>query len=91
MHGKNAKGRRKGSVNFIKKLTTVQRAGALAITGGFRTSPTDSLDAHAALLPMELRVQKVCHAAITRMATLPVEHPLHSLVKKSAKRLIKRH
>jgi ribonuclease HI len=91
MHGKNVKGRRKGSVNFIKKLTTVQRARALAITGGFRTSPTDSLDAHAALLPMELRVQKACHAAITCMATLPVEHPLHSLVKKSAKRLIKRH
>jgi ribonuclease HI len=91
LHGKNAKGSRKGSVNFIKKLTTVQRAGALAITGGFRMSPTNALDAHTALLPMELHVQKVCHAAITRMATLPAEHPLHSLVKHSAKRQIKRH
>ena len=91
IHGKNAKGSKKGSVNFIKKLTTAQRAGTIAITGGFRTSPTDSLDAHAALLPMELRVQKACHAAIMRIATLPAEHPLHSLVKKSAKRYIKRH
>jgi ribonuclease HI len=91
LHGKNVKGSRKRSVNFIKKLTTVQRAGALAITGGFRMSPTDTLDAHVALLPMELRMQKVCHAAITHMATLPVEHPLHSLVKRSAKRQIKRH
>jgi ribonuclease HI len=91
IHGKSASGSRKGSVNFIKKLTTVQRAGALAITGGFRTSPTDSLDVHTALLPMELRVQKACHAAITCMATLPAKHPLHSLVKCSAKSQIKRH
>ena len=91
LHGHNARGNRKGSVNFIKKLTTTQRAGALAITGGFRTTPTDSLDAHAALLPMELRVAKACSNAITRMATLTPEHPIHALVKKSSKGRIKRH
>jgi ribonuclease HI len=91
IHGKNASSSRKGSVNFIKKLTTVQRAGVLAITGGFRTSPTDTLDMHTALLPMELRVQKACHTVITCMATLPAEHPLHFLVKHSAKSQIKRH
>ena len=91
IHGKNARGNRKGSVNFVKKLTTTQRAGALAITGGFRTTPTDTLDAHAALLPMDLRVQKSCYAAITRMATLPVQHPLHNIVKRSAKTQVKRH
>ena len=91
LHGSNAKGGKKGSVNFVKKLITVQRAGSLAITGGFRTSPTDSLDAHAALLPMELRVEKACHNAITRIAALPREHPLHALVKRSAKGRVKRH
>jgi ribonuclease HI len=40
---------------------------------------------------MEHRVAKFCHSAITRMATLPREHPLHTAVKKSAKRRIKRH
>ena len=91
MHGKTAKGKKKGSVNTIKKLTTVQRAGSLAVTGGFETSPTDSLEAHAALLPIELRVKKACFNTITRMATLPHEHPLHLLVKRSAKGRIKRH
>ena len=91
IHSHNARGNRKGSVNFIKKLTTTQRAGAIAITGGFRTTPTDSLDAHAALLPMELRVEKACSNAITRMATLTPEHPLHALLKKSSKGWVKRH
>jgi ribonuclease HI len=91
LHGKTARGSTKGSVNFVKKLATVQRAGALAVTGGFKTSPNDSLDAHVALLPTDLRVKKACHNAYTRMATLPQEHPLHALIKKSAKGRIKRH
>lgn len=91
IHGRNARGSRKGSVNFIKKLTTTQRAGALAVTGGFRTTPTDTLDAHTALLPMEQRVQKICYKAITRMATLPALHPLHKIVKRSARSQVKRH
>ena len=33
MHGRNAKGNRKGSINAIKKLATVQRAGTLAVMG----------------------------------------------------------
>jgi ribonuclease HI len=91
LHGKNARGGKKGSVNTIKKLTSTQRAGALAVTGGFRTSPTDSLDAHSALLPIDLRIEKTCHNAITRLATLPREHPLHAPVKRSAKGRVKRH
>ena len=91
IHGKNAKGSRKGSVSFINKLSSTQRAGALAVTGGLRMTPTDTLDAHAALLPMEQRVWKACHNAITRIATLPVQHPLHKLVKRSAKSQVKRH
>jgi ribonuclease HI len=91
LHGKNDRGSSKGSVGFIRKLTSVQQAGALAITGGFRTSPTDSLDTHAALLPFEVRAEKVCHNAFTRMAALPCEHLLHKLIKRSAKRYIERH
>ena len=91
IHGRNAKGSRKGSVAAIKKLASVQRAGALAVTGGFKTSPTDTLDAHAALLPIELKIEKACHDAITRIATLPQEHPLHKLIRKSANRQVKRH
>ena len=91
LHGRHARGNRKGSVKAIKKLTSLQRLGALAITGGLRTTPTDTLDAHAALLPMDSRVEKVCFNAISRMVTLPAEHPLNALVKKSAKGRVKRH
>ena len=91
LHGRSKGGHRKGSVNVVKKLATVQRAGALAVTGGLRTTPSDTLDAHAALLPMEFRVAKHCYGAITRMATLPQEHPLHPQIKKSAKGRVKRH
>ena len=91
IHSKNMRGSRKGAVNLIKKLTTTQRAGALAITGGFRMTPTDTLDAHAALLPMEQHVQKACYTAITHMAMLPAHHPLLKMIKQSAKSQVKWH
>ena len=91
LHGWNTAVSRKESVNPIKKLTTVQRAGAIAITGGFRTTPTDSLDAHVALIPMDLCVDKFCYNAITCLATLPPERPLHAPVKKRAAIFVKRH
>lgn len=43
--------------------------------GGFITSPTDTLNAHAALLSIELKIEYV-------MTQLP-EHPLHNLIRKS--------
>ena len=91
IHRRNTSRHRKGSVASMKKLASVQRAGVLAVTGGFRTSPTNSLDAHAALLPVDLKIERACHNAITRIATLPQEHPLHKLIRKSAKQQIKRH
>jgi ribonuclease HI len=75
----------------IAKLATTQRAGALAITGGFRTSPSDSLDAHAALLPMHLKIGRQQHNAALRMASLPPSHPLHNSFRKAFNRQPKRH
>jgi ribonuclease HI len=75
----------------IKQLTSIQRAGALAITGRLRTSPTDALDAHAHLLPARLTVRKWCHATLTRMATLLMEHPLHKPIKRKRTGKTKRH
>jgi len=69
-----------GSAKVTRQLTSLQRAAATAITGGLRTSPTDSLDACAFLLPSPLNIDKYCHRALTRMATLPKDHPLHSVV-----------
>jgi hypothetical protein len=93
IHRKNAKGSKKGSVNIVKKLTTIQRAGALVITGGLRTTLTDTLNTHTLLLPMELRVEKACYNAITHISSLPTAHPLHAPAKRSTtgKRYVKQH
>jgi len=79
------------SAKAVKILATTQRAGALAITGGLRTSPTDTLDALSSLLPAELTIVKICHRAFTRMAMLPADHPLHKHIKSNDARRIKRH
>jgi hypothetical protein len=41
-----------------------------------KTTATDILDAHANLLPIPLLLQKICHRAALRIATLPQRHPL---------------
>jgi ribonuclease HI len=65
-----------GSVGVIRRLATVQRLATLGTTGAMRTTATDTLDAHANLLPTRLLVRKHCHNALLRMATLPEDHPL---------------
>ena len=74
-----------------RKLATIQRQGALAITGGLRTSPRDALDAHASLLPMHLRLSRARHNAATRIAALPKTHPLHPALRRAASWRTKRH
>ena len=75
---------KKGTSKAISRLTSIQRAGAIAVTGGLRTTPTDVLDLHVFLLPIHLEIDKVCHRAATRITTLPPAHPLHSPAKKSS-------
>ena len=74
-----------------RKLATAQRAGTLAITGGFRTSPADALNAHAALLPMKLRLEKVRFTKAIRLASLPKTHPLYKPIRTAFRRQVKRH
>ncbi len=82
---------RKGTSRAITKLTTTQRAGTLAVTGGLRTTPTDVLDTHAFILPIHLEIDKHCHRAATRIATLPPAHPLYKPARRCANRKVKRH
>ena len=74
-----------GSVGALRNLQKTQRLATTAITGTLRSAPTDLLDAHSGLLPMELVLMKACHRAMIRMLTLPNSHPLHRIVT-SAKR-----
>ena len=83
--------RSRGSSGFITKLERVQRAAALQITGGLRTSPTDLLDVHADLLPLRLFIKKLCHRAALRIACLPKTHPLYKPARHTHRHFVKRH
>jgi len=47
-----------GTTKIVNQLTAVQKVGALAITGGLRTSASDVLNAEAFLLPMSHLIDK---------------------------------
>jgi hypothetical protein len=74
-----------GSVGIINQLARVQRLGTLAITGALRSTATDVADLHANVLPIDLLLNKICHRAALRLATLPPCHPLHKPLRTSAK------
>lgn len=76
---------------YNNKLTSIQRAGTLAITGGLRTSPTDTLDVHAFMLPLHLKIEKHLFRSAICIATLPPQHPLHKPAKNCAARATRRH
>ena len=82
---------KKGCRSALNKLAAIQRSAAILIVGGLRSSPTDSLDIHANLLPFHLMVDKVRFQAALRLATLPISHPLHKPVHQAAQRFVKRH
>ena len=67
----------RGSTGIISKLARVQRLAAIHITGAMYTTATDTLDAHAGLLPFNLLIDKKCHDEATRLATLPDNHSLY--------------
>jgi len=79
------------SAGAIKKMTSMQRASALAITRGLCTSPTDTLNASSFLLPASLIIKKWCIRAFVRMATLPIDHPLFKPVNWKRTRATKRY
>ena len=83
--------RNTGSVGTLRCLQKVQCTATLAITGALRTTPTDLLDAHAGVLPMELALAKVCHRAMVRMLTLPDTHPLQQLINKARRHAPSKH
>ena len=86
-----SKKRTKGAVGFTKQLQSIQRMSALNITGALCTTPTDALDVHAGIFPIELELQKACHRAAVRLASLPEEHPLRQTVQKESKRTPVKH
>jgi len=84
----NSDRKQRGSMGVAEKLAKIQRIATLGITGAMRTTATDTLDAHANLLPTSLLLQKICHRSADsalRLATLPQHHPLHKHLQHIAK------
>ena len=72
-----------GLVNILHSLQKTQRLASTAITGMLHTAPTDLLDAHAGILPMELALLKACHRVIVRAYTVPSTHPLYQIIQQA--------
>ncbi|KAF5378264.1 hypothetical protein D9615_008696 [Tricholomella constricta] len=91
IHRKPGRSRNSGSVGPTRQLAKVQRPAVLAITGAMRSSPTDALELHARLLPVDLQLRKICHRAAMRIAALPAAHPLHKRIRWCAGHDVRRH
>lgn len=50
---------KKGRCAALSKLGAIQRSAVIMIVGGLHSSPNDSLDRHANLIPFRLLVDKV--------------------------------
>jgi len=87
---KIGKKHRTGSVKMLRALGKIQRIATIAINGALRTTPTDSLDAHANILPVKLMMEKVCHRAVVRTCTLPHTHPLQEVIQGYAARTLRK-
>ena len=78
-------------MGLARKIESTQRAGTLAITGAMRTTPTDSLDVHANLLPAHILFQQILFRSALRLSGLPSTHPLVPHIKKIEKKDMKKH
>jgi hypothetical protein len=65
-----------GSVRALREFGKLQRLATLAINGTLRLSPTDLLDAHAGLLPIDLLLKKICFRSLLWICTLPPSNPV---------------
>ena len=78
-------------MGHICRLARVQRQALLVMTGALRTTATDTMEAHADLLPFDLLVDRLCHRSAVRLSSLPNSDPLSPHVPKAAQRFVKRH
>ena len=62
------------------KFSTVQRQIMKTMMGCFHTTSTDALQNETSLLPPHLRLREKVLKSVTRMLTLPPQHPLHQWI-----------
>lgn len=69
---------------MVKKMESIQRKISVKALGALRTTPTSTLLAHANIPRLHHEINKHCHAAALRIATLPKSHPLFTPCRKAA-------
>ena len=67
-------------VRNINELKRMQRKAALWITGAFWTSPSDSIEAIADLIPITLHIRKLNGRHHLRYGSIPSTHAINSLL-----------
>src|SRR5271167_2265569 len=65
------------------KFSTVQRQIMKTMLGCFRTTSTDALENETTFLPPRLRLREKILKSVTRMLTLPPQHPLHQWIRRA--------
>jgi ribonuclease HI len=65
---------------LLGKMASVQRRALISVAGAMRTTPTDVLEAHLNILPVNLYLDIIRHRALMQMSTLPPSNPIHSLL-----------
>lgn len=63
----------------LRSLGTVQRAALLRIIQAFKTVATQTLEVECHILPLHLRLKQRGQEVVTRLCTLPPEHPLSNV------------
>ena len=66
----------KGSQTHVNLLAPVQNRALRLITGGFRTSPTNTLEVESSVPPINLFLDYLRMRAATRIAKLTLNHPI---------------
>ena len=70
----------------LRHLTTVQRTALICILSAFRTVATATLEVEAHILPTHLRLRHRAQRTITRLHTLPRDHPIWTTLLRAQKR-----
>ncbi|EIW74130.1 hypothetical protein CONPUDRAFT_160382 [Coniophora puteana RWD-64-598 SS2] len=80
----------RGSLEMIRRITSVQRVAAGTSLGAMYGTATGVLEAHANLLQATLLVQQFFHSAETRLASLPDTHQLLKHLRHIARHIVGR-
>jgi hypothetical protein len=70
----------------LRLLGTVQRGALIRILSAFRTVATSTLEVEAYILPTHLRLRQRAQNTITRLHTLPRDHPMWTALSRAQKR-----